>query len=207
MTRVVFKPDHILAVYARASEEARAAGRAWYPEAHALACELAGHESSVLKYAPDAMERASGILAALSPQMPWPRNQVLARLAIARGQASGTFGAAIRQADAILSGTHPLDVLKGPKVRSFYHCILEAGKTEDVCVDRHAVLIARGGRPLPFEHSIRVAQNYRRAQDAYREAATHIGMYPAVLQAITWVQWRREQNISAETGIRRGPRI
>lgn len=202
MGRLTFKPAHILAVYERAADDVRRAGMAWYHEAHALALEL---QDAIGDYQ-QPPRRGAGILAALSPQCPWPRNQALARLAIANGQASGTLGFAVRQANAILAGADPLDILKGPKVRSFFHCILDPFGGTDVCIDRHAAMIARAGRELPVEWALDTFGNYERAQDAYRTAALAAHIRACDLQAVTWVQWRIERQIDPKTGTYCGPK-
>jgi hypothetical protein len=103
----------------------------------------------------------------------------------------------VRQADAILAGAHPLDVLQGPKVREFFRAIML--EPDAVCIDRHAVDIARGRRGANSDPSIlgRVGA-YEKAQKAYRDAASILSralgapILPAQVQAVTWVQWRME---------------
>lgn len=177
----------ILRVYGRATDADIITGRNWYSAAFDTAM-LIGRGN---------VERGAGILAAYSPQMTWKQNVELAATAIDTGEFRGHYMANCVKAGRIYSGECPLDVLGGCKVRAFYECIVSAGKTDAVCVDRHGIAIAlnvslddvqrkRFFKPRP----------YNIIADAFRAAARSVGMYAAELQAITWVTWRREKGLT-----------
>lgn len=171
---------NILNVLNQASDAEYIAGTYWYREANELALDLAGTGG---------VKMAAGVIAALSPRMPWGRNKELAVRAFADGHASGTLGNSVRAADRILAGEDPLDVLKGDKVRSFYLNIM--GDTDAVTVDRHALEVYLGKRFADKDRPSIGKRLYREASDAYREAADIAGDTPRDVQAITWLVWRR----------------
>jgi hypothetical protein len=186
---------NILNVLKQATDAEYDAGRNWYREANELAWDLSTHAD---------VGSAAGVIAALSPRMPWGRNKELAVRAFADGHASGTLGNSVRAADRILAGEDPLDVLKGDKVRSFYLNIL--GDTDAVTVDRHALEVYLGKRFADKDRPSVGKRLYREVADAYRTAASRpfaqsltyadtgfaVGdLTPRDVQAITWLVWRR----------------
>lgn len=182
-------PDRMTAAviyeYERATPHDVARGTAWYDLALAEASRLDGADGRV----------GAGVIAALSPLAPWGKNLERARLAFERGNADGlTFGLHTRRANRILNGEAPLDVLGGPKVRSFYECIL--GSPTHVTIDRHAFdLIV--GRPTTDAEKKALALKgaYEYVADAYRTAARKVALQPRVLQAITWTSWRARKGV------------
>jgi hypothetical protein len=176
---------HILATWERASDHVRDSGAAWYADAHHVACELD----------PEAPARAAGVIAALSPQTSWDLNVRLAKRAYADDNASGHTRLFCRRANAILvDGETPDSVLGGRKVRAFFALIAEPfADWFTVCVDRHAVAVALGRTLTNRERKVleRVGV-YDYVADAYRCAASALGLAPHVVQAATWLQWRNE---------------
>lgn len=176
--------DNIIRVYEHATKDQREAGLSWYRDAHSAAASLD----------PANPRRAAGVIAALSPQMWWARNLELAARAYADGKASGTLGRSVAQANAILAGADPLDVLRGPKVRAFFQLIADPDDPDNVVIDRHAVDIAVGRRQSikNRDHDFPLARRgrYARFADAYRTAARLLGVTAAQTQAVTWVAWR-----------------
>lgn len=161
-------------------------GTAWYDVALAEARTLDGADG----------EQGAGVIAALSPLTPWGKNVERARLAFQRGEAGGlTFGLHARRADRILNGEHPLDVLGGNKVRSFYHCIL--GSDWHVTIDRHAFDILVGRPTTDKEKKLLDRKGmYEYTADVYRTVADMTELEPRILQAITWTSWRRRKGVS-----------
>jgi hypothetical protein len=175
--------DNVIAVWRSGTAAQRREGRGWYEAAHGAAASLD----------PGNVHRAAGVIAALSPRMPWARNLELAARAYADGRASGTLGMSCRAADAILAGAHPLDVLGGPKVRAFYTLIVDPADRVTVCVDRHAVDVAVGLRQTDTERDrwrLNRRGRYEVFADCYRAAGRVLRVRPGVLQAATWVIWR-----------------
>ena len=172
----------IASVLAQATDDERLDGEAWYLAARDIAA-LVGAIGGW------SAEAGAGIVAALSPQCSWDEN-VARALAFARGDDVGGLGDGLGKATKIAAGAHPLDVLGGRKVRSFYHNII--GHTHHVTVDRHAVAIVYG-RPLS-DREIKVLERcgaYAVIASAYRATARRLGLDPSTLQAITWLAWRR----------------
>lgn len=165
-------------------------GMEWYARAHRLAIELD----------PNNVQRACGIIAALSPLQYWPVNVANARKVYAGVPIFG-LKKNVAKAYAIYNGGAPLDILGGPKVRAFYATILNPAISHSVVVDRHALDIAAGIVQNDADRSAMVkvtkAHNgYDAIASAYRFAAAIISangnnVSPAELQAITWTYWRR----------------
>lgn len=190
---------HVLAVYDRAPEDVRRAGRNWYANAVPAVGALLDGSPRWTWY------HRAGVLAALSPRMPWERNVEMAALALSLGRAVGVLSANAGKANAIMALSPLLpptelraaihDILRGPKTRSFFECCADPwGAHGDVCIDRHAVCIA-AGRYLREQRGAAILARvgaYARAQDCYREAAARVGIFPLQMQAITWLQWRLE---------------
>ena len=179
------RPEHtamvrnITATLRKAHPTDHEAGAAWYAEAQALARTLSPADPAV----------AAGVIASLSPMMPWGRNKALAVRAFADGQASGTLGGSVAKADRILNGEDPHAVLTSDKVRNFFLSIL--GDTDAVCVDRHAMEVAYGTRYADDARPALTPKQYKAVADAYREVARTENLPASAVQAITWVVWRR----------------
>jgi hypothetical protein len=176
----------ILKVYSLATPEELIAGASWYQDANTLAHFLVhtpDHRPGVSVY------QAAGVIAALSPLIPWERNKELVIRAIVDHKASGTLGNSVTAANRILAGEDALDVLKSDKVRNFYLSIL--GDSTAVCIDRHAWEVFEGKRYADKDRPSVTKKRYKEAADAYREAATSTGESATALQAITWLVWRR----------------
>lgn len=188
---------NVLATYRKASDAQRKDGMVWYAEAHALAVTLArsaGH--NVL--------RAAGVISALSPQMNWERNQVLAVKTYAeRGISSGCLGASVRKADAIYHGADVMSTLKAPKTSAFALVIADPTNNVDVVIDRHAMSVALGRQVTDMEAAALSRKGFYEAYStAYRKAAAEVGITPSQMQAITWVAWR-ETSIRVSASVRK----
>jgi hypothetical protein len=145
------------------------------------------------------VEAVAGAIAALSPQVAWSA-QVAWAPAIFDAWKQGAdlpgpgLGVNKRKAGRILAGEAPLDVLGGPKVRAFYRGIIAGGRTEAVCVDRHAWAAAGG----PADATL-TGPRYGEAVRAYLDASAALRLAfrelapilsPANVQALVWVWWR-----------------
>ncbi len=180
----------ILSVFRSADAEQLAAGLDWYPTA-------LGHAESIARDNRLTVAQGAGIIAALSPQVSWGFNLEWAH-EIAEGSIINR-GFSLSMGRALMIQRNPdmdpLSILGGNKVRAFYACILSAGITDAVCVDRHAIDIAQGARfSAPNGIGTRL---YRETAQAYRSAALRLtvtGEAPYLtapqLQAITWTTWR-----------------
>lgn len=168
-------------------------GMSWYRDAHSLAKRLD----------PSNPSQAAGVIAALSPMMPWERNMMLAVRAYEDGAASGALFSSVAKADRIMSGESAGDVLGGDKVRNFWGIIADPEHSDAVCIDRHAFDVAIGR--VTDDATRRVLGRvgvYGAFAEAYRRAAralsreTGLDVTPAQVQAVTWVVWRRLKGLT-----------
>jgi len=173
-------------ILAEAADEQWSKGTFWYASAHSFACQLADeHDVTV--------ECAAGVIAALSPRLPWDQNVAAARQLFATGDAP-VLGSSKAKALRIRAGESPVDVLGGDKVIAFYRCVLFPANDTYVCVDRHAVDAALGakGTDASRKRILERKGGYEIVADAYRRAAERFGVAPAQAQAIVWVCWREQ---------------
>lgn len=185
---------NLLRVLGRASPETWAEGLQWYTEAREIAIILQG----VMPVGEDGwtLDQTAGVLAALSPQKCWGETVRLALIACYEGEARGHFQGQCEKVNRILKGEYPDDVLMGQKERAFFNGLFTGGKTSAVCIDRHAFDVLRGevgtnqSRKLLYHKGVYVA-----AQECYRNVAEFFPVYPAQLQAVAWVQWRKEKGL------------
>jgi hypothetical protein len=192
--------NRILEIYRQATVAELEEGLSWYKDAHAVAVALD----------PENPRRAAGVLAALSPRMPWERNIMLAARAYEEfhnypqdsAWASGALLANCVKADRILRGEDPLDVLGGDKVRAFFETIADP-MSDAVVVDRHAFDVAMG-RVTNDESRAALGRvgMYERFAKRYVMAARHLSQETGAnisasqVQAVTWTVWRRLKGLA-----------
>ena len=187
----------ITSVFNLASVTDKNQGANWYAEANTFAQDLADNYSvSRLK--------VLGVIASLSPRNRWERNKQDAENMIKVYANGGHYGDLFNikvctftvnkiKAAKILtldcaSDTEVKAILKGPKMIEFYHCIQEL---DDVCIDGHAYSVWVGDR-ITLANVPSIGKKLRETIKAdYRQAAKDLGVSAHVLQAITWVTWRR----------------
>jgi hypothetical protein len=209
---------NILAVFGEADHNEIANGLQWYQRAREEAEYLAqsyGMESLEVMPTPSEwdreVEKAAAVIAVLSPRLSWPKNVELARLAYEwRATEPGSTVPPLdywpglkgnaAKAFRILSGENPDDVVSGPKVRAFWHTIVDPTDPRAVVVDRHAFDVAvnrvmtdkeRGvllGRKGAYDL---IAKTYTDAADVINGQAIGWEVTPAGVQAVTWDLWRR----------------
>lgn len=178
---------NIVATYDAATPAERAEGRSWYSTARDVAVSLD----------PKDPVRAAAVLAVLSPRLNWTKNVELAGDAYA-GHPLKCLKANADKAERILNGAEPDDVVSGPKVRAFWHAIVDPTDARAIVIDRHAIDVAFGevmdderrgkilGRKGAYDD---VAQRYVYAAELLSEV--YGTMTPVEVQATTWVAWRR----------------
>jgi hypothetical protein len=192
---------NIVAAFDQASPEETAQGMRWYADAHNLAKAIGGGD----------VTKGAGLLAAYSPQSPWPVNMFNASRAVELGHAIGPgegmiTGSMQHHAAGAMSGLGTEENFgKGaPKIHAFAKLIENGGDapgdTEgQVVLDRHAMSVAMGVR-LPKKEAdaapIDKARYYQHVADQYRIAAAQITargtpIAPHQLQAITWLRQQR----------------
>lgn len=188
----------ILSVYNLASATDKQQGQSWYARALTFAVRLSDlydTETSTIV----------AVIAALSPRNKWERNMQDAESMVKVSAAGGTyadlmslkvctFSAGKQKAAKILTENitdrdELLAILKGPKLCEFFNCIL--GDSGDVCIDGHAYSIWVGDR-ITLANVPSIGKKLRQTIKAdYQEAARTLGVQPHVVQAITWVTWKR----------------
>lgn len=173
---------NLSAILDAASDQDWTDGLYWYATANHEAGQMAADYGL-------SVEAAAGIVAALSPMMPWDRNVSTARTVVETGDGPA-FKSNVRKALAIRSGAAPVKVLGGPKVRAFFTSILNPADRTAVCVDRHAYDAATGNKGASKSCTV-AGRRYKAVADAYRAVADHYGLLPSQAQAIVWVAWRR----------------
>ena len=188
---------HVIAVYNLASLSEIQAGQNWYAFANTFADELA------TKYDVPRL-KVHGVIAALSPRNRWERNMIDAESMVKVYAAGGDYDDLLElkvctftpnkiKAARILtlkcvSDTEIKAILSGPKMIEFYHCIQEL---DDLCIDGHAYSIWVGDR-VTLANVPSIGKKLRQTIKAdYHEAAKVLGLPPYIVQAITWVTWKR----------------
>ena len=194
--------QNIIAVYNLASVADKDQGESWY----ARALEFAGKLSALYDIE---VTTIVGVIASLSPRNRWERNMQDAE-SMVKAYANGatykdlmqlkvcTFKAGKDKAARILTDKiydrfELLETLKGPKLQEFFNCIL--GDVDDVCIDGHAYSIWVGDR-ITLVNVPSIGKKLRQSIKAdYQSAAQSLGVKPHVVQAITWVTWKRLHNV------------
>lgn len=174
--------SNVLSVFSLASADNLREGLSWYLDAHNFARILD----------PNNVERAAGVIAALSPMMGWDSNKKQAAIAFERGNAAGLgLSRNCAKAQAILDGGKPLDILGGDKVRAFYSTILDPFGFSFPVIDRHAFDIAVGEVTDEKRRGALGRKGiYAAFAEVYIDAAKVAGVSSSQMQAITWVAWR-----------------
>lgn len=191
-------PENIESIYLLASEEERRIGRTWYPGFLADIVATAG--AAGFLNPDDSVPMLAGITAAFSIQRS-PNNNLVALDAFVRDRITGGnsrtkkaryYHSSMQDGKArkIWAGVDPMDALRGPKERAFAGAI--AGDTESVVIDGHAWCVWTGKREststvkVPSKGPQRVA-----CEEAYRTVARKYHVSASVIQATTWIVWRR----------------
>jgi len=170
--------QNIITRYGQATIEQRIAGERWYTTANQIAQMIAGGD----------VVKGAGVIAALSANKSWTENLKIATMAFKDGSASKHVRTQIVKANAILSGANPPEVLgNGLKTQNFYRCIVDPTDAEAVCIDRHAHDVAVDEVYGNDDRGLSTATRYNMIADAYRIAASRLGILPMTLQAVTWV--------------------
>lgn len=134
-----------------ASDQEIHEGMHFYPGAHGL-CRFLSRVFSV------PLETCAGIYAALSPMNTWDCN-VSNIIDVLRWKDNPNLSFLFtsprvnspninrERAIAIALGSDPLSILRGHKVRAFYHCILNPNDHSQMVIDRHLINLALGVIP------------------------------------------------------------
>lgn len=188
---------NILSVYHQATDSERIAGAEWYPKAHRIVLEWSDTYGR-------SIANVACIVAAISPQVEWTRNLIIADDVLQGNPPSigGVIQRFVRIAERIrndnasnLDGYFKI----GCKVRSFAANL--AGNFDLVTVDTHGSQIAAGSALSNLR--VDTWKKYEPVASAYVDAAKAVSVAPAELQAITWLAWKRIYPVGIKRHIRR----
>lgn len=158
-------------------------GLTWYPDATAIMREWSNAYNLPLA-------TVASVTAALSPQLEWSRNLIIADDILAGRQPSigGALFANIDKAERVRNGSALFEVFKAaPKVASFA-VNLAGDYVNAVTVDTHAAQAASGS---VLSNARLTVPAYDAFAHAYHKAAQRVGYPPAFFQAIVWHAWKR----------------
>lgn len=182
--------------------------KAWYHTAH----DLVGQHAQAAGIAP---ETFAGMVAATSPRALWQSktgrlvNIEYAEKAAAHAKANpgksgreiadsltkpGMLRQSLASAIEVHNGRPVEDVLKGPKIRSFYNNLVDPSGTDHVTIDTHMVraMLNDHGADDKAVAKLATGKKYSWSADRVRAVAGANKITPAEAQAAIWEQWRRE---------------
>ncbi len=141
-------------------------GCEWYPKAYQIAKELSGLGLDI--------DSICFLMASLSPRQSWDRTLYMVK--------------------EHLAGNAPkwIAAKGGDKVMAFYESIRLAGRSDEVCLDRHMASAAAGRKLSEKELSQFFGSPKRKklVAEQVRRLAKEKKVYAAEMQAILWVTWR-----------------
>lgn len=188
--------NYIKAMYLMASYQELTDGASWYTRAHMI-CQNISYDLGIDTY------KVAAVMSLLSPRNKWERNvidcQNLCFEWTNGGEADNvsvcTFTTNKTKAWSVLNGASIGDTVKGNKVVAFY-ALLSKPSIHPVVVDGHAYAIWSGQR-LPVTKTPRLNDTlYAAIAQDYRLVADELGIKPHVLQATTWLTYRRIHGVS-----------
>ena len=181
--------DNILKMYHLASKDDIDNGRSWYERASRFCQTLADNYSRTLA-------DVAGIMSCLSPATSFEQNVIDTVNVIAGNdhETVSTYGPQYAKALDIRDwGIRPDDVVGQNKTAAFWLNIVNPTTNGRVTVDRHSARVAVDVNMTADESYfyINTPAKYQVLENAYKLAAGKIGVLPHVLQAITWLTYRR----------------
>ena len=201
---------NILDCFERASSETVVEGGIWYPTANAIA-EVVGqtlHRNgyTVLESKHEKIVVGAGILSALSPQTNWEQNKEMAYY-FAETLDKPNWCTEVNYQKAVNTVVYPLFGVPGDRVESyianilhgkktmafFYNIVYPYGENNLPTIDRHAISIYLGRR-CTYKELVRGLDGTanKTISNAYIRASKLLESTPQLVQAVTWVQWRKE---------------
>jgi hypothetical protein len=185
LSRTVVK-NNILRIWGMTSDEER---NDWYLEALEYAQILAEKIRGA-----NSVNKACGVIAALSPVKTWRDNKNIALDMIMYGDC-GHMNQFKDKARRIMSSSGEddviLDILNGNKISAFYINIRYPHKAEVTTIDRHALSIALGRWVTDEEYRGMTTNQYEFFMHCYAIAGAKVGVSPVLMQSATWTKWRK----------------
>lgn len=189
LTRTVVK-NNILRIWEQTTTEDR---YDWYDEAGIYALLL----TDFLDYQEPVQTRlnkAVGVIAALSPVKTWSQNKQCAFDMVSTGDC-GHMEQFKKKAREIIASDGSdetiLSILNGRKISSFYLNIRYPERSEYITIDRHALSIALNEWITDEDYKGMTANQYEFFMQCYVLAAAKVNVTPLLMQSATWVRWRK----------------
>jgi hypothetical protein len=186
--------NNILSMFSHATTSELALGKTWYSRANSECQEILENSDNNRHN----LKTIAGMTSALSPRNKWSRNLENVRdLLVDDNSKVSTFHRNKGRALLIKGIYQPtnvdiLDILSSDKVQSFYANILDPTSPDIVTVDAHAIGVWLGTRAVKV---VAKGDAYQTIQQAYVDTAKELCLIPCQLQAITWLTYRRINNI------------
>lgn len=179
--------NRIRKVLDQATGSERKQGMMWYKDAHVFASDIAGaYELTVAQVAQ--------LISLLSPQKKWEQNKADV-VAFLDGDTDSIFSTkrTLEECGLVVDSNWTIPETR-MKTHAFAKCIEEAynNESDPVVIDRHAIKIAAG--QMSAKPIIITDKRYRDASEAYRIIGQEEGLPAHVIQAITWVAYKRIVN-------------
>lgn len=186
--------ENLLALYNQATAEELERGVKWYKEVYDTVSLLADNVLLIGGFQNldkvELIKRIAGVVAVMSPRMPWHRNIEVAWeivMCVLTGEKLselklGILGNTMKGALILLTGE--FELLGDQKVYKFWRNIVEAGEaSKHVTVDTWAwrafYMTNETTKGIPPEE-------YEEIEKAYVEASEKVGLAPHVFQAVVW---------------------
>jgi hypothetical protein len=201
--KLTLNQQHIVSRFMEATTLEVAQGKQWYTLAYQVCKRIS------IQYGLNT-ECVAAVVAALSPNNKWERNikdaenvcaaYMLGSVDDAMNVKVCTYRKNLAKAVDILNSCHNRyeELLKGPKIIEFYHCIIGE---QDVCIDGHAYSVWFGER-VTTQQVPNIGKILRqRIKEDYIIATQFINdnsdeqFTTSEVQAITWVAHKRIHNV------------
>ena len=171
-------------------------GMTWYQRAHGIAVELSSKYNIDIKI-------VCSVISALSPRAVWESN-IRDAENLFRCHCNGrkyhnvkvtTYGRNKQKAIDLLKETiNPDTCFVAPKTLNFYQNIFNPENKDYITIDGHSINIFYG-KLGAVENKHFTKKGYNKIAKAYRIIAEKCGIMPNQLQAITWLTFKRINNI------------
>ena len=214
---------NILDCFERASSESIVEGGSWYPTARVWAAKVgtvlvdSGHVvlENMYDHVGSRIVLGAGIISAMSPQTNWLQNKEMA-LNFAETLDKPNWCTDINHQKAVsivdfsaiwgeVDIEHVAQILNGKKTTAFFYNIVNPfGQNNLPTIDRHAISIYLGRR-CTYTELVRGLSGTanKTISNAYIKASKLLETTPQIVQAVTWVQWRKEiKGISQESEVK-----
>ena len=197
---------NIIDCFDRANSSTVVEGAIWYKLANGWAnvvgTQLSHHGHAKLDTRDERIVIGAGIISALSPQNSWEQNKTDAwRFGQTLEKPHWCTGISFNKARLIVESVqydNPAQIIEsilgGNKTKAFFRNILNPDGDFKPTIDRHAISVYLGRRcnKKELHRGLESVVTNDTISNAYIRASKELGCNYNELQAITWVQWRKE---------------